>query len=187
MKQGILIDLTALLDVVMNLMFLVLVTTTQQMDAVQAQSQADASAAASLAKQVGELREQNAGLLRKVDSYMTFERDCCILTVSIDKATRTVLAEGGNAAASRIPLTWENGQYARNLLKSELGRRGRDSLSGSSQFVFIVFQYDRNSVYQADYLLVDAAIQAQKVFGDVYFAEYDIMEAGADEGAENGE
>jgi hypothetical protein len=187
MKRGIMIELTALLDVIMILMFLVLIHSARQVDAAQAKSLVDAAAAASLARQAGELREQNEELLRKVNSYMAFERNSCILTVSIEKETRTVLVEGGNGAASKIGLTWENGLYARNLLKSELSRRVKDALSGDNQFVFIVFQYDRYSVYQSDYLLIDGAIQAQKVFGNVYFAECDIMEAQEDEGAENGE
>lgn len=179
MRQGILIDLTALLDVVINLMFLVLVTTAQQMESVQTKYQADASANAALTEQVGELKDENSGLLRKVNSYLVFEQNCTILTVSITggQAIRTVLVESESTSTSKIEMNWENGLYVKNTLRSDLNRRIREAISKSSQFVFIVFQYERDTIYQSDYELIDSAIQAQKVYGNVFFAEYDIMEA----------
>jgi hypothetical protein len=180
MKRGIIIELTALLDIVMNLMFLFLVKTTQQMDAVQAQSQSDAAANAALSQQVEELSQENTKLLRKANSYLVFEQNCFILTLSIagGQAARTVTVESDINPASKITLTWDNGQYAKNLLRAEISQKIKDAFLKNRQFVFIIFQYERDSIYQSDYELIDSVIQEQKVYDNVYFAEYDILEEG---------
>jgi hypothetical protein len=182
MKRGVFIEIAALVDVLLVILFLVMLQVTETAEAAQA---AKAEAAATkvadtsvCAAQISALRAENSELSRKLGTYTVFEKNCLIVTISVEygEGSRTILVEsGGNTA--RIALTWNNTQYAGNSLKAELGGRIRDAFKAGDQMAFIVFQYDRDTIYQSDYSLVSSAVQSQKTYSDVYSAEYDILGA----------
>jgi hypothetical protein len=175
MKRGIIIDLTALLDVIMILMFLVLVYTSQRVQNIQAQYVSDGE----LTQKLAASQSANIVLQRRINTFIAFEKNCGMITLSVknaDNSVRTILLENGDDTPASILLTWDNPQYAKNLLASALVQKVKDAFVNEKQAVFMIFQYDRNKIYQSDYALIKTCIRAQTGRDDVYCAEYDISE-----------
>jgi biopolymer transport protein ExbD len=172
MKHGILIDLTSLLDVILILMYLVLVNASMKVENAEAKA-LDGSA---LAMRVKELQEENETLSRKANTVLTVEQNCFVLTVCLSKnegSLRAVTVDSKAEGTVRFDLKWEDRQYIENVLKTEIGRRIKLAFDNSYQAAFIVFQYDRNTIYESDYKLISSVIQAEKANKNVYCAEYD--------------
>lgn len=176
MKRGIFLEIAALVDVLLVILFLVLLQVAQTAEDVKAQA-ADSGA---YVNQINELKSENAGLEKRLGTYSIFKKNCLILTISVEyEATesRTILVEDADSQETKTELTWDNVQYARNALRADLSSRIRAGFAAGDQMAFIVFQYDRNTVYQTDYSVVSSAILSQKIYPNVYSAEYDILGA----------
>ena len=172
MRRSILIDLTALLDVILILMYLVLVNATYKVE----ESKATALDVEALTARVHALEKENFELIRRTGSKFVLEQNCFIITLSVDKdeSLRTILIEPENSTAERIELTWENGQYAKNILKTKLDQYVKRAFDNGFQIVFIVFCYDRNIIYYSDHKLINSVILTQKANRNIYSAEYDM-------------
>jgi 16S rRNA U1498 N3-methylase RsmE len=84
-----------------------------------------------------------------------------------------VTVESKSAGTVRFDLKWDDRQYIKNVLQTEIGRKIKLAFENGYQAAFIVFQYDRNTVYESDYKLISSVIQAEKANANVYCAEYD--------------
>lgn len=179
-NRSIIIELTALLDVIIIMMFVILVQSGNQVETAQA-SAAELAAKqealleeyALLTEEAEELRTENDRLGRWVDGRATADENSHVITLSVRNTPerRFIVVESEGVENARIPLSWDNGQYAANALYAELTSSIQKS---SRQVVFLVFHYDRAAIYQTDYMLVHNAIQQQKNNPHVYSAEYDI-------------
>jgi biopolymer transport protein ExbD len=172
MKRGILIDLTSLLDVILILMYLVLINASMKVE----DAEVKAAGNSALSMHIKELQEENETLSRKANTVLTVEQHCFVLTVSLNKKSgplRTVTVESKSAGTVRFDLKWDDRQYIKNVLQTEIGRKIKLAFENGYQAAFIVFQYDRNTVYESDYKLISSVIQAEKANENVYCAEYD--------------
>lgn len=174
MKRSPIIEMTALLDVIMILMFLVLTNASQSVeDLKQGYKSSEV-----LEQSIGELQSENVSLIRRLNSFTALENSCLIITLSVSRnedKSRSVLLECEDAQNETLKLTWDNLQYVKNTLNAKISKLISGALSGRYQAVFMVFQYDRSVIYQTDYRLISGVIQSQKR-ENVYCAEYDIRE-----------
>ncbi len=174
MKRSPVIEMTALLDVILILMFLVLAGASQKVEDIKK----DIASSEVLEQRISGLINQNDSLTRRLNSFTVLKRSCLVITLSISRAedgARSVLLECEGDQSQTIGLTWFNLQYVKNTLRAQIVKMIEGALP-QYQAVFIVFQYDRNLIYQTDYRLISNVIQAQKTRADVYCAEYDIRE-----------
>lgn len=174
MKRSPVIEMTALLDVIMILMFLVLAGASQSVEDLKR----DYTSSEALEERISGLEVQNESLIRRLNSFTVLERSCLVITLSVTRnedGSRSVLLECEGRDSQTIELTWFNLQYVKNTLSAQTAKI-IDAALPQYQAVFIVFQYDRNVIYQTDYRLISNVIQAQKTRANVYCAEYDIRE-----------
>lgn len=174
MKRSPLIEMTALLDVILILMFLVLAGASQSVEDLKR----DNISSQALEEKISGLESQNESLTRRLNSFTVLERSCLVITLSITRnedTSRSVLLECEGTPSQTFGLTWFNLQYVKNALSAQIDNIIEDALL-RYQAVFIVFQYDRNIIYQTDYRLISNVIQSQKDRANVYCAEYDIRE-----------
>lgn len=178
MKRSILIDLTSLLDVILILMYLVLSGASMQVE----NARAIAAVNNALVMHIKELREENEALSRKAVTSLIIEQNCSIITIFVDNDgfSRTVIVENKQTGTTRVDINWEDRQYIRNVLKTDISRKIKFCFESGFQAVFIAFLYDRNKIYQSDYKLISSVIQAEKSNQNIYFAEYDISEGEED-------
>lgn len=177
MKKGVFIEIAALVDVLLVILFLVMLQVTQTAEAAESKV---ADYSKDYESEIGRLQAENSSLERKVGTYAVFEENCLILTISVeygDSNSRTALVEAADGQAERISLNWADMQYAKNALQSYLNQKIKDAFGSGDQMAFIVFQYDRDTIYQSDYSLISSVIQSQKSDPNVYSAEYDILGA----------
>ncbi len=174
MKRSPLIEMTALLDVIMILMFLVLTNASQKVEDLKQ----DIKSSDTLEQRINDLQDQNDSLTRRLNSFTVIERNCLVITLSITRSedgSRSVLLESEGTQSQNIGLTWFNLQYVKNSLSSQITKI-INSRQTQYQAIFIVFLYDRNVIYQTDYMLISNVIKAQKARANVYCAEFDIRE-----------
>ena len=196
-NRGVMIELTALLDVIMIMMFLLLMQSRQQVGDAYRSAEENVAAAAEMAAELEAVRtetaaeieavqaeaeaslqtytDENGYLKRLLNGRSIAEENSCILSVSIQGGgeARYIRVEALDGAAETVSLAWDNRAYAANALHAVLTGIIRES---EAQAVFIVFQYDRNLVYQSDYALVMDAVLRQKQMPHVFTAEYDFSE-----------
>lgn len=174
MKRSPVIEMTALLDVIMILMFLVLAGASQKVEDIKK----DYVSSEVLEERISGLQSQNESLIRRLSSFTVLKSSCLVITLSVNRSedkSRSVLLECEGEQSQTIELTWFNLQYVKNTLSAQIAGI-IDRKLPRYQAVFIVFQYDRNVIYQTDYRLISSVIQARKTRANVYCAEYDIRE-----------
>ena len=183
-RREIFIELTSLLDVILIMLFILLVqartTTAQAVDAAaEAQSavtamQAELSAANARQDELRmEADEQRAradaesmradgeaeradALQRQLWTENIVLDNSLVLTVSVGK-DGVIRLEG--EGKTNISYDWADDTYAKNRLRGLL----LDKLKTTSrEAVFLVFQYDRSSVYHAEYEMIEGIIQEVK-------------------------
>lgn len=169
-------DLTSLLDVILILLYLVLMSASQKVEI----SQAKAAGNHALVMQIKQLKEENETLSHKADTNFVINKNCFIVTLLVEKKednSRKVRLESENMQTQQVDLTWENSRYVKNVLSAQIDRMTKSAFAKGYQVGFIVFQYDRNEIYQADYRLINSVIQTQKSNKNIYCAEYDRTES----------
>ena len=190
-RRQIFIELTSLLDVILIMIF-VLLTQARTQTAKAIEEAAGESAAAreiraelrgekaakeSLAAEVDQLKEQNEALARQLTSKGVVMENSLVLTLSI-REDNAVLLERDGAETHSISYTWEEGNYTYNRLRSLLSEQ-LDSAGEKS--VFLVFQYDSEKIYHAEYALIMQAVQeirldAKRQEIPLNFVELDILD-----------
>ena len=205
-RREIFIELTSLLDVILILLFILLMqaktTTAQAVDAA-AQAQTDVQAMAAEVDAAQEERdalraeaqglrdraaEQEARANEQAERADALQRqlwtenlvldNSLLLTVSVDKNGNIRLEKDGESVAI-VAYDWADDTYAKNklrgLLLDELRTTDREA-------VFLVFQYDRDRVYHAEYEAIQGIVQEikQEARGrdiPLSFLEMDLTEA----------
>ena len=191
-RREIFIELTSLLDVILIMLFILLTQartrTAQALDSAAlaessarqlqweltaAYSEQDALRAAADAE-----KERANTLQRELWTENLVLDNSLLLTVSVDRGGGIRLeTEGKNLAL--IAYDWADDTYAynrlRGLLLDELDNTDREA-------VFLVFQYDRARIYQAEYRMIEAVIQevkreAREQDIPLSFLELDLFEA----------
>ena len=191
-RREIFIELTSLLDVILIMLFILLIqaktTTAQALDTAAlaessarqlqseltaAYSEQDALRAAADAE-----KERANTLQRELWTENLVLDNSLLLTVSVDRAGGIRLETEGKSLAL-IAYDWADDTYAynrlRGLLLDELDNTDREA-------VFLVFQYDRARIYQAEYRMIEAVIQevkreAREQDIPLSFLELDLFEA----------
>ena len=166
-RREIFIELTSLLDVILIMLFVLLTQARTQTDAaVSTAAEAEAAAAGlqtELTRTLAErdaLREQVGALEREGITLGVVEENSLVVTLSVQPGeTRAARIEPRDGAALRVPLDPENDNYTVNRLRTALTGLLRES---GKETVFVVFQFDRNAIYQTEYLLVTGVVRQLK-------------------------
>ncbi len=175
-KRGIFIELTALLDVILLMLFLLLgqmqntvakaEETAREATQEAAQTAREAAREAedagrralSLQRQLDDAKEQLSRNEREQRTLGIVAEHSAILTVSMqDGAARRIRVEPEGEAAVYLVLR-EESETSRRLYEAL-----RDQIEASGQeTVFLVFQYDRSTIYHAEYELISRVIRELK-------------------------
>ena len=166
-KRQIFIELTPLLDVILIMLFVLLVQSRAQVTAsAEAVTEAEAAvvqaerATAALQNKLDETRGLLEEAQRRERTLGVVEERSIVVTVSIvGGAVRRVLAEDAAGNAVYVSLGGARIGDASERLHAVL----RDLiLASGDESAFIVFQYDRNAVYHAEYDLVSGVLRELK-------------------------
>ncbi len=166
-RREIFIELTSLLDVILIMLFVLLTQAKTQTDAaISSVSEAEAAAAsvqAALTQTQTErdaLAERLETLEREGITVGVVEENSLVLTLSVQGGeSRYALIEPREGESIRVPLDPEDETYTVNRLRTALTGLVRDS---GKETVFVVFQFDRNRIYQTEYLLVGNVVRQLK-------------------------
>ena len=171
-RREIFIELTSLLDVILIMLFILLTqakaSTAQALDtAALAESsaeqlQTELSAAYSeqdaLREQISAQAERADALQRQLWTQNLVLDNSLLLTVSVD-STGSIRLETEEEGYTVIAYDWQDDTYAQNRLRAlaleKLNNTEREA-------VFLVFQFDRASIYHAEYDMIETIIQEVK-------------------------
>jgi len=186
-SRGIHVEMTALLDVIFIIMFLILVQSETQVTSahLEAAESTEAreelvvelqAAASELQVVTAELEEvrRDYGTLQRMETGRTIvEESSSIITLSVYSYEdgRTILVESMGEVIEEIELQWNNRNYASNLLYAVVSESIRNS---DAQATFIVFEYDSNEILRAEYSLITNTVQRLRQQPYVFSIEYDI-------------
>jgi uncharacterized protein YggU (UPF0235/DUF167 family) len=178
-SRGIIIELTSLLDVILIVLFLILVQSEQKVHIANAAATESISQTEQLTAELERqstayenLQSEFDGLKRTIVGQTVVADNTMVIAIHLQPAAqgRVITLQADDNDAVPILIDWTNQNYAANALHAALSEQVRLS---EAQVVFIVFTYDRENIYQADYTLVRNAIQKQTQNPRVYTAEYD--------------
>ncbi len=170
-RREIFIELTSLLDVILIMIF-VLLTQARAQTAKALESQAaEEKTSAKLQEEVEDLgaslehawselgivQEENEQLKRQLMTQDLVLDESLVITIRAED--EKIIREIRDGASDAIAYTWGNETYVSNKLKSLLLQ---DLSETEKHAVFIVFQYDRSSIYQNEYQMIESLIQEIK-------------------------
>ena len=166
-RRQIFIELTSLLDVILIMLFVLLTQARTRTDEAVASAEEAAKAAESVrteltetAAERDELQERVGRLEREGITLGVVEENSLVLTLSVgDGAARQIRVEPRDGGQLLLPMDTEDANYTVNRLRTTLTGLIRDS---GKETVFLVFQYDRNQIYQAEYALIGSAVRQLK-------------------------
>ena len=184
-KSNVVFELAPFLDVILILLFLILVQSALQVDAVQIEAQdAIVEAQASIEEAIEEFQEaflDEIAVLEQrsadFDALQLGLEDAGVVSVSLQMMrgsdNRQILVEAMNQT-EEIPLTW--GARARDEAAVALNTALAESIRNiESPVVFIVFKFDSSSIFVGDHRLVSIAIHNQRLHNPQLFsAELDL-------------
>ena len=163
-RREIFIELTSLLDVILIILFVLLTQArTQTADAMAAAETAREDTAA-LEKALSDAQAQTQALLLEAEALQEdlgsarrqlMSRDLVLdnsllLTVSVPERD-AIRLETDSSDTQTISYRWEDDNYARNALLLALRQQITDT---DRPAVFLVFQYDRETIYRAEYEMI---------------------------------
>ena len=163
-RREIFIELTSLLDVILIILFVLLTQArTQTADAMAAAETAREDTAA-LEQALSDAQAQTQALLLETEALQEdlgsarrqlMSRDLVLdnsllLTVSVPERD-AIRLETDSSDAQTISYRWEDDNYARNALLLALRQQITDT---DRPAVFLVFQYDRETIYRAEYEMI---------------------------------
>lgn len=185
-KREIFIELTSLLDVILIMLFVILSQAKLQTDealgqSAQAQTQIQAmQQELETAKSENELLDAQLGKYRRQElSLGVVEENSLIVTISVQQGdVRYILVEQQGGMSQSIALDAQDANYSQNKLRSTVSNLISDS---GKQTVFVVFQYERQSIYQSEYRLIGSVVQELKAEAKeaeiaLNYIETDILE-----------
>lgn len=184
------IDLTALLDVILIMLYFVLANA----GAAAAQTRQDAAGLAeenaaltqqlaqtsqenqALAAALGGLTGENESLEDQLAGFSFLRESCLVIRIYVTggEDQRTVHVEAEDSTQT-FPLTWDNAASLRPALKEELARliQGAEN----SLAVFLLFRYDAGSIYRADYEWITGVMeQVRGEYPALHYAQYDTTQ-----------
>lgn len=153
-RREITVELTPLLDVILIMLFLIM---SQSSEAAEQTKQEAEQKVSNMECQVEDLRETNAELESRLDSYAAFDEYARIISIDISNKTdgnRMIIVSDGEHT-ERIEFDWESMRYGENSLRAELIK----SIDAWKDMpVFIVFNYDSSGIYRRDYEMITSVI-----------------------------
>lgn len=155
-KRQILVELTPLLDVILIMLFVLLVQSKTQVETAEvtrAEAESDAAVMrvelenAKNALEAAERRERTLGV---VD-----ERSAVITVSVVESSPRRILVESEGGDLVYVSLDSGRIDSARDRLIRALS----DSITAAGrESAFVVFQYDRNEIYNSEYELISRSV-----------------------------
>lgn len=170
-RQQIVIELTSLLDVILIMLFVILIQARGQTALAMTASEEDHERTVALEYEVEALhqtmasmeadqnllREESESWKRRVLTQDVVLDNSLVITISV-RDDYSILFESEKDASMCIPYSWANDNYARNALSSKI----RELLQEDTAAVFLVLQYDRNSIYWREYEMLQDVFREAK-------------------------
>ena len=159
-KRQILVELTPLLDVILIMLFVLLVFSKSQVDdSVSAAEQAQ-SESALLQKELALTQDAPHTLQRHERTLDVVDEQSLLLTVSLeDGPVRRIRIESEDGIETFLALDSQRSREAAERFHALL----MDRIDGwENESIFLVFQYDRNTIYHSEYELISGVIMALK-------------------------
>ena len=170
-RQQVMIELTSLLDVILIMLFVILMQARGQTEQALAASAEDHNQAIELQNEIAALRqtiasmeadqnllrEESESWKRQVLTQDLVLDNSLVITISV-RDGYSILLEPEGDVSMRIPYSWANDNYARNALSTKI----RELLQEDTAAVFLVLQYDRNSIYWREYEMLQDVFQEAK-------------------------
>lgn len=166
-KRDIPIELTSLLDVILIILFVLLMQAETQTGAAQEVSRQAEAEVQNAQAEIQALKMERDSLLVKIGEMERegitiglVEENSFIVTLSIqDLNTRTLLVEVWDGETTHILVDTNDYGYTAKKLYSTI----RSSIQAQKkETVFVVFQYDSNTIYQSEYILVSNVVRQLK-------------------------
>ncbi len=175
-RKQIALELTPLLDVILTILFMVLISITQQAQTAQA----DAEKALEEANHKIELAEKKLTQINQsAISLELLQDNCKVVTVTAynneadDGGRRITIAENKDEPYE-IEYNWDSLTFAKNSFKQTLSNDYL-TLNEDEQIIFIVFQYDSKSIYNYDYTFINSVLtEINTNNSHIYLAYYDM-------------
>lgn len=166
-RREIFIELTSLLDVMLILLFVLLTQARTQTgaalsEAADARSRIESLELALADAEAGReaLEERANALERRAITIEVVEENSLIVTLSVqDRGARVMTIESDEGDELRFVFDPEDETYAANKLRSSLSELMRRA---GKETVFVVFQYDRSTIYQTEYALIGGVVRDLK-------------------------
>lgn len=191
-RKSVTVELTALLDVIFIMLFMVMSRSREaavqaQNEAAQSVSQIRAQAEQTVSEYEDQMalyqqlldeaekdRENIASMKNELDSFRQFREMSRMISVYVFDSgyKRSVKIETGDVKES-VDFDWENMDYARSQLAEIL-----DSLAKGTEYpVFIIFNYNGDLIYRRDYNMITEVItEVQSGYEKVYIKFNDTSE-----------
>lgn len=177
-NRGINIELTALLDVILIMFFILLVQSGSQVETARESAEEQAAAVAALEGELAALQDRADGLeLRNRDleryklSGDLVQDHSYLIMISIQSRDedQEIYVEGEEREPVGISLG-EDPRYVANRLRATLKGQMTDRAEPAA---FVVFSYDSELIYQSDYALIRRIMLEMQDDPNVYLIEQD--------------
>lgn len=177
-RREIAIDLTALLDVILIILFMFVVRSTNQVVATSADSSDKENDS-----QIVQLQKENKELKEKITTNSVLNDTCLVVTLTIDensnsvddKKEKRIIRLTSNIDETKEEVSYDSDEltYAKNKLNDTLKKYFKD-LKDTNQMTLLVFQYDETKIYNKDYKMIDSVLKNnQEELDNIYLAYYD--------------
>ena len=158
--RQIIVELTPLLDVILIMLFVLLVFSKSQVDRSNAAAETAQGESEQLRQELAETQDALSEMQRHERTLDVVDEKSLLITISMqDGPIRRVRIEDENGKESFLALD--------SLRRKDAAYRLHDALweritEWENESVFLVFQYDRNEVYHAEYDLISGVIMELK-------------------------
>ncbi len=172
-RRSIFIELTSLLDVILIMLFVILTQARAQADQAkeealreknnaavyEASLETEVAKSSRLAAELEAAEDEAERLKRQLDSREIVLENSRVITLSITGENHIRL-ETDKGATHIIPYEWGNEAYAYNLGRSLLLSQLEEEVDKP---LFVIFQYDRDQIYKAEYDMILQLVQEMKL------------------------
>ena len=188
-RREILVELTSLLDVILIMLFVLLLQARTQTEQAKTSMTESMEQIALLEERLQETEaaknaaeDERDALSRRILSDHLVLENSRILTISVG-VTGIIAAEIENGPSRFIGYDWAEDSRARNELQSFC----REFLqSADSRPAFLIFQYDRNRIYHAEYEMIASVVQRMREEARTFETALSTIEADLSEGGNEG-
>lgn len=167
-RKQILVDLTPLLDVILIILF---------MFVARSQNAGGSNNLSSQQKKLEEAKQAYEKINRETNSIKALDKACKTITVTVksdDKSEkRKLIIQKEKEDEEVVEFGSSDVTYAKNSLKTKLNEEYM-KLEEDEKVILLIFQYDENNIYNADYNFVDEVLKkVQKGNDKIYISYYD--------------